>query len=240
MPVTNSSARTQIDEIGEGLYRIHTPVGSGADAFSYNQYLLVDEEPLLYHSGPRKMFGLVREAVAAVLPPEKLRHIAFSHFENDESGCLNEWLALAPGSVPLCGRVNGIINAGAFDRPPKALADGEALSLGRRRVVWFDTPHLPHGWECGHLYEETTKTLFCGDLFTQGGEGTQPLTGSDILGPSEAMRKKFDYYAHSRNDRPLLEKLARLEPTLLACMHGSAWNGDGGALLRALGKELEA
>ena len=120
------------------------------------------------------------------------------------------------------------------DRAPKAMADGERLSLGRKTVRWFDTPHLPHGWDCGYLFEESTKTLFCGDLFTHGGAETPALTESDILGPSEEFRKPLDYYAHTPNGDALLERLASTAPRTLACMHGSAWAGDGAALLRAL------
>jgi hypothetical protein len=125
------------------------------------------------------------------------------------------------------------------DRPPRALADGERLVLGRHEIQWFDAPHVPHGWETGFLNEETTRTLLCGDLFTQGGTGEVALTENDILGPSEAFRQPMDYFSHSRNAGPILEKLAATEPRTLAVMHGSAWSGDGGALLRQLAKALE-
>jgi len=124
------------------------------------------------------------------------------------------------------------------DRPPRALADGEALSLGRHTVRWLDTPHLPHGWECGYLAEETTRTLLCGDLFTQPGHTHAPLTEGDVLGPSEGFRRQMDYFAHAGNTRALLEKLAGTRPQTLACMHGSAWRGDGAGLLRALADSL--
>ena len=126
------------------------------------------------------------------------------------------------------------------DRPPQALQDGETLALGRHTVQWFDTPHLPHAWECGFLTEESTRTLLCGDLFTQGGADLPALTEADILGPSEAFRKQMDYFSHTTNARAMLEQLATSEPTTLACMHGSAWKGDGAALLRALADELTA
>lgn len=239
MSVTNPQSGTRIDEISAGIYRIHTPVGPAPGTFSFNQYLVVDEEPLLYHTGPRQMFPLVREAVSNVLSVGKLRYIGFSHFENDESGSLNEWLSVSPRAVPLCGRVNGLINAGAFDRQPRILADGEALSLGKSRITWFDTPHLPHAWECGHLFEEKSRTLFCGDLFTQGGPGALPLVTTDILGPSEAFRKQDDYYSHTRNAPEMLQRLSQLNPASLACMHGSAWQGDGANLLRALAAAFE-
>lgn len=195
--------------------------------------------PLLFHTGPRKMFALVREAVASVMPVESLRYISFSHVEADECGSLNEWLAAAPQAVPLCGQVAGmVLISDLADRAPHTLTDGETISLGSRRVRWIDTPHLPHGWDCGMLSEESTKTLFCGDLFTQPGAGLQPITETDILGPSEAFRSQMDYFSHTKNTGAILERLVSTAPATLACMHGSAWSGDGARLLRALASEL--
>jgi flavorubredoxin len=242
MPTTSTQSGTNVHEIADGIYRISTPVAlPDGQGFSFNQYLIVDDEPLLFHTGLRGLFPLVREAVASVMPVERLRHVSFSHVEADECGSLNRWLEAAPASAPLCGSVAAMVSIGDLaDRPPRALADGEALSLGRHTVRWFDTPHLPHAWECGFLMEETTRTLLCGDLFTQGGTDHPPLTESDILGPSEAFRKPMDYYSHTRNGRALLERLAAADPRTLACMHGSAWRGDGAKLLRALADSLEA
>lgn len=184
------------------------------------------------------MFPLVREGVASVMPVEKLRYIAFSHIEADECGSLNEWLAVAPQASPLCGAVAAMVSVSDLaDRPPRALADGETLSLGNHTVRWLDAPHLPHGWECGYLVEAHTKTLLCGDLFTQPGADLPAVTESDILGPSEAFRQAMDYFSHTTHAGPLLEKLASTEPATLACMHGSAWHGDGAGLLRALAGE---
>jgi flavorubredoxin len=239
--ITNQQSRTNVHEIADGIYRINTPVviEGGPGGFSFNQYLIFDDQPLIFHTGPRKMFPLVREAVASVMPVERLRYIAFSHVEADECGSLNEWLAAAPQSVPLCGTVAAMVSiTDLADRPPRALADGETLSLGQSLVRWFDTPHLPHAWECGFLMEERTKTLLCGDLFTQPGAELPPITESDILGPSEAFRHAMDYYSHTKNARGMLERLASAGPTTLACMHGSAWRGDGAGLLRALADEL--
>ena len=242
MTVTNRQSRTNVHEVAEEIYRINTPVViEGTGGFSFNQYLIVDDEPLLFHTGPRKMFPLVREAVASVLPVERLRYIAFSHVEADECGSLNEWLGVAPQSVPLCGTVAAIVSIGDLaDRAPRALADEELLRLGRHAVRWFDTPHLPHAWECGFLMEERTSTLLCGDLFTQAGADLSPITESDILGPSEAFRHKMDYFSHTKNARMMLERLASTNPATLACMHGSAWHGDGAKLLRALADSLSA
>jgi flavorubredoxin len=242
MKITNKESGTNVHEIADEIYRINTPIEiPGAGGFSFNQYLIVDDESLLFHTGLRKMFPLVREAVASVIPVERLRYIGFSHVEADECGSLNEWLAAAPESVPLCGTVAAMVSIGDLaDRDPHALADGELLSLGKHSVRWFDTPHLPHAWECGFLMEEQTSTLLCGDLFTQGGADLPPITESDILGPSEAFRKQMDYFSHTKNARAMLERLASTNPTTLACMHGSAWRGNGAKLLRALADELSA
>jgi flavorubredoxin len=242
MPITNKSSRTTIDEISDGIYRISTPIElDGGAGFSFNQYLVVDDEPLIFHTGPRKLFPIVREAVETVIPASRLRHIAFSHFEADECGSLNEWLAAAPEAAPLCGGIAAMVSVNdVADRPARALADGETMTLGRHVVRWIDAPHLPHAWECGFLFDETSRTLFCGDLFTQPGADNPPTTDGDILGPSEAFRKEFDYFSHTKDADALIGKLADCSPTTLACMHGSAWRGDGAALLRALGKELSA
>jgi flavorubredoxin len=242
MTVTDTQSGTNVHEISDGIYRINTPVKApDVGEFSFNQYLILDDEPLLFHTGPRRMFPLVRQAVASVVPVPRLRHIAFSHVEADECGSLNEWLQAAPQSAPLCGTVAAMTSIiDLADRAPRVLADGEAMSLGRHIVRWFDTPHLPHAWECGFLSEERTRTLLCGDLFTQPGAGDPPLTESDIFGPSEAFRHAMDYFSHTKNVRMLIERLASTHPATLACMHGSAWRGDGAGLLRALGDALSA
>ncbi|HXI90100.1 MAG TPA: MBL fold metallo-hydrolase [Blastocatellia bacterium] len=238
--ITNNESGTNVHEISEGIYRINTPLSVVPGGFSFNQYLIVDDEPLLFHTGLRKLFPVVVEAVRSVMPAEQLRYVAFSHFEQDECGSLNEWLAVAPRATPVCSKVAAMtsINDLAI-RPPRALAEGEVLSLGKHQVRWFDTPHLPHAWECGFMMEERTRTLLCGDLFTQPGTGAAALTESDILGPSEELRRGLDYFSHAKNTREMLDRLASAEPTTLACMHGSAWRGDGANLLRALADELD-
>lgn len=241
--ITNKDSGTNVHEIADGIYRINTPVPPGdiPGGFSFNQYLVVDDEPLLFHTGPRRLFPLVSEAIAAVMPLARLRYVALSHVEADECGALNQFLAAAPEAVPLCGQVAAMVSIGDLaDRPPKGLADGEVLPIGKHRLRWLDAPHLPHGWECGYLAETTTATLFCGDLFTQPGVGAEPLTASDILDPSEEFRRALDYYAHAPNSGALLEKLAATGSGTLACMHGSAWTGNGAALLRALAARLAA
>jgi flavorubredoxin len=235
--ITNAESGTNVSEIENGIFRINTPISipGGPGKFSFNQYLIVDDAPLLFHTGQRQLFALVSEAIAAVMPVEKLRYIALSHFEADECGALNSFLAFAPQAEALCSQIAAMVSIGDFaDRAPRALADGEELVLGRHTVKWFDTPHMPHSWECGLMTEVSTRTFFCGDLFTQGGGGEVALTESDILGPSEAFRKPLDYFAHAPRTGEMLERLAREQPSTLACMHGSAWRGDGAGLLRQL------
>jgi flavorubredoxin len=233
--ITNKETGTNIQEVAAGIFRINTPLKDVLGGFSFNQYLVVDDEPLLFHTGPRRLFPFVREAVKSAIPLAKLKYVAFSHFEADECGALNEWLEAAPHALPVCGTVAAMVSVtDVADRAPKPMADGERLILGRKVMRWLDAPHLPHGWDCGYMFEETTKTLFCGDLFTQGGAESPALTEADILGPSEEFRKPLDYYAHTPNAPELFERLARTAPRTLACMHGSAWTGDGAALLRAL------
>ena len=237
------STSTSVDEIADGIFRISTPVPPSVvpGGFTFNQYLIRDEAPLLFHTGPRMIFDAVRGGIERVLPVKTLRYVSFSHVEADECGTLNQFLALAPRAVPLCGQVAAMVSIGDLaDRAPHALADGETLSLGRHVVKWHDAPHVPHGWECGFLSETTTRTFFCGDLFTQGGDGDAALTDADILGPSEAFRAPLDYFAHAPQTTATLERLAREQPRTLACMHGSAWQGDGGALLRHLAEAVGA
>jgi flavorubredoxin len=238
--ITNTQSGTNIQEVAEGIFRINTPVSiPGAGHFSFNQYLIVDDAPLLFHTGQRQLFPLVSEAVRAVMPLEKLRYLGLSHFEADECGALNLFLAAVPQAVPVCSQVGAMVAINDFaDRAPHALADGAELALGRHTMKWFDTPHMPHSWECGLMMDMTTRTFFCGDLFTQGGAGEVAITESDILGPSEAFRGPMDYYAHAPQTTVMLERLAREQPSTLACMHGSAWRGDGAKLLRELGASL--
>jgi flavorubredoxin len=212
----------------------------GGPAFNFNQYLVLDDEPLLFHTGPQRMFPLVAEAIGKAMPLERLRYVAFSHFESDECGSLNDFLAAAPQAEAVCGQVAAMVSVNDIAvRAPRAMADGEVLRTGRRAYKWLDAPHVPHQWENGFLMETQSRTLLCGDLFTQGGAGEVPLTDGDILGPSEDFRRQMDYYAHAPQTAATLEKLAREEPRLLACMHGAAWQGDGAALLRSLARNVQ-
>ena len=237
--ITNASAGTNVHEVAAGIYRINTPIAVPGGAFNFNQYLVAGDEPLVFHTGPRKLFALVREAIGAVMPVAALRHVAFSHFEADECGSLNDFLAAAPGAAPACSHVAAMVSINdVADRPARVLRDGDTLDVGGHRLRWIDTPHVPHGWESGVLFDETTGTLFCGDLFTQPGRGEAALTEADILAPSEAFRSRTDYYTHAPRTGELLEKLAGLRPATLACMHGAAWKGDGARLLRELAAAL--
>ncbi len=242
MTITNTSSGTNVHEIAAGIFRISTPVPPSVipGGFTFNQFLIKDEQPLLFHTGPRRMFPLVREAVAHVLGDAgRLRYVGFSHVEADECGSLNDWLAVAPAAEPVCSTIGAMVSVGDLaDRPPRPLADGEELRLGTKRLRWLDAPHLPHNWECGYLYESTTKTLLCGDLFTHSGADLPPLTESEVLSPSEAARQAMGGVAIEASSRRLLEKLAATEPTTLALMHGSSYRGDGGRLLRGLADAL--
>jgi flavorubredoxin len=231
---------TSIHEIAADTYRINTAMPDMIPGgFSFNQYLLVDDKPLLFHTGPKKLFDSICRQIETLLPVASLRYIAFSHVEADECGSLAEFLAAAPQAQPVCSEVAAMVSVGDMvDAEPLGMADGQSLDLGRHQLIWQSTPHLPHGWDCGYMFDSTTRLLFCGDLFTQPGIGERPLVSDDILAPSEAFRAQMDYYAHGRDTQKLLLKLADLEPDLLACMHGSAWSGDGGGLLRDLSKAL--
>jgi len=244
MTVTNTQSGTNIVEIADRLFRVSTPVPPEVipGGFTFNQFLLVDDEPLLFHTGPRRLFPLTRDAVRHVLAPDRLRWIAFSHVEADECGALNDWLAVAPNAQPLCSQLAAMVSISDIaDRPPRGLTDGERVCLGRRNLRWVDAPHVPHTMECGYLFDETDGNLLCGDLFAQPGSHLPALIDSaaDIWEPSEAMRKAFPY-APLRDAGGIVGRLAGLEPRLLACMHGSSYRGDGAALLRQLGDALSA
>lgn len=241
MPIVNTQHGTCVDEIENGIYRISIPVDMPPMGFSFNQILIVDDEPLLFHTGPKKMFPLVREAVASVIPVSSLRYVGLSHYESDECGSMNEWLAVAPQAVPVCSQIAALVSVGDYaDRAPRGLADGEAIVLGSHAVEWINTPHMPHNWECGYMLEKSTRTLLCGDLFTQPGDKNPPLTEGDILGPSEQFRKVFDLYEYSytTHAEKFLNRLIQTHPTTLACMHGSSWKGDAAGLLKEMGKRM--
>ena len=234
--------QTRIDEIGADIYRLSTfiPEIAPPAGFTINQFLVLADEPLLFHTGPRMMFPLVKAAVERVTPVERLRWITFGHYEADECGAMNLWLAAAPEAQIAHGMtaVNISLNDTA-DRPPRALADGEVIDLGGKRVRYIDTPHVPHGWEAGVIFEETTETLFCGDLFTHLGDGPA-VTDSDIVGPALASENLFHATSLGPTTAPTIRKLGALKPRMLAVMHGSSYAGDTVAALDALAAGYDA
>lgn len=226
---------TTVDEVAEDVFRISTWVsGIGPDGFTFNQYLVRADEPLLFHTGHRSMFPAVSQAIDRVVGLDALRWISFGHFESDECGAMNDLLAAAPRAQVVNGELACLISINeAADRPPRAVADGEVVDLGGRRVRYLATPHVPHCWDAGLLFEETTATLLCGDLFTHAGRASAEPSG-DILGPAIATETLFQATALTPNTGPTIRRLADLGATTLATMHGSAYVGDTGTVLAGL------
>lgn len=226
---------TRVNEIAPRIYRLSTLVpGIGPTGFTFNQFLLDDDEPLLFHTGHRSMFPSVREAINRIVPVERLRWITFGHVESDECGAMNQFLAVAPEAQVAHGGLGCMVSINEIaDRPPRSLADGEIMELGDKRVRHIDTPHVPHAWEARVLYEETTGTLLCGDLFTRLGDGPA-LTEDDIVGPAVEAEDAFRYSSLAPSTPATIERLANLAPRTLALMHGSSFTGDCGSALRAL------
>src|SRR5689334_4108272 len=234
--------QTKINEIAEGIYRLSTfvPEIAAPAGFTFNQFLVLGDEPLMFHTGLRKIFGLNREALAKIIAPERLRWIGFGHFEADECGAMNEWLSVAPQAQLAHGPVGCMVSLNDWaDRAPRQLADGETIDLGGgKRVRYIDTPHTPHGWDAGVLYEESTQTLMCGDLFTQLGNGPA-LTDGDIVGPAIAAEDLFKYSSLNPNMGTTIRGLSELAPRTLALMHGPSFTGNGAAALRALADDYD-
>ncbi|MBW3613936.1 MAG: MBL fold metallo-hydrolase [Actinobacteria bacterium] len=217
-----------VNEIADGIYRISTWIPDVTPAgFTFNQFLVRADEPLLFHTGPRGMFPLVAEAVAKVLPVESLRWITFGHVESDECGSMNMWLTSAPRSQVAHGALGCDISLNDLcDRPPRALAEGEVLDVGGKRLRQISTPHVPHGWEAQVLYEETTGTLLCGDLFSQIGSGPA-LTTADVVDQAMVAETMFHATSLAPHTADTLRSLGDLGPGTLAIMHGSSFQGDG-------------
>jgi flavorubredoxin len=238
--ITNIETGTRVDEVARGIYQISTRLDVIPGGFTFNSYLIADDEPLLFHTGYRKLFPVTLEAIGKVLPAQKLRWIGGSHFEGDEFGALNDLLAAAPEATPFGAEIGVLTSINDYAaRPARGLQDGEEFSIGSRRMKWLYTPHVPHGWDCGILFDLSTRTMLCGDLFTQPGANMPAVTETEVLTASEGMRAMMDYYAHATSTSAILERLASLRPSMLACQHGSAYRGDGAALLRELGATLE-
>ena len=227
---------TRVDEIADGIYRLSTyvPEIAAPAGFTFNQFVVKADEPLLFHCGPRQMFPLVSEAAASVVPLDQFRWITFGHVESDECGSMNDWLAVAPRAEVAHGVTGCLVSLNDMaDRPPRALEDGEVLDLGGKRVRHFDTPHVPHNWEARVLHEETTNTLFCGDLGEHIGNGP-PVIEEDIVGPAMEAEEMFLASSLTPALAPTIRRLADLQPSTLAIMHGSSFSGDGGSTLHAL------
>jgi flavorubredoxin len=233
---------TKIAEIADGIYRLSTFVPDIAPpaGFTFNQFLVTGDEPLMFHTGLRKMFPLNRDAVSRLIPLERLRWIGFGHFEADECGAMNEWLAAAPNAQAAHGQTGCLVSLNDFaDREPRVLTDGEVIDIGGgKRVRFIDTPHTPHGWDAGVMYEESTGTLLCGDLFTQLGDGPA-LTQGDVVGPAIAAEDIFGYSALNPAMGTTIRALANFAPRTLALMHGPSFAGDGSAALHALADEYD-
>lgn len=232
--------KTKITEIADGVFRLSTFIPDvPPTGLSFSQFLIRGDEPLLFHTGMRGLFPLVRDAVSKLAPPETLRWISFGHYEADECGSMNEWLATAPRSQVAHGMTAvGVSLNDMADRAPRMLSHGEVIDLGGKRARYLDTPHVPHGWEAGLIYEETTGTLLCGDLFTQFG-ACDDTTEGDVVGAAIAGEDIANYSALNPAMGATLRKLAELKPRTLALMHGPAFHGDGAAALRALADEYD-
>jgi flavorubredoxin len=222
---------TNITEIAPDVYRISTFVPDYQ--IQFNQFLIKDDQPFLMHTGFRKMFDITREAVSRIIDPTELRWLGFSHFEPDECGALNEWLQVAPASQAVCSVVGSMVMLDDYaDRPSRALADNEVLELGKRRLRFLATPHVPHSWDAGLFFEESDHTLLCSDLFFHPGD-PEPLTESDIVGRARdsilagmksPLAKDMPYTPYTDQT---MQRLAQLAPRTFAVMHGSSFRGDG-------------
>jgi flavorubredoxin len=234
------SMETQVDEIAAGVYRLSTYTDNVPGGFTFNQFLVAGEEPLLFHTGPRQLFPSVSAALTTVVPLERLRWVSFGHWEADESGALNEWLEAAPNAEVAVGTLGTVISGTdqAIRTPRPPLANGEVLDLGGPRVRWIDTPHVPHGWDAGVLFEETTATLLCGDLFTHTG-AVPALTEKDVVGPAGAAEDIFGATCLTAATAPTIRRLAALAPRTLGIMHGASFAGDCAAALAALADDYE-
>jgi flavorubredoxin len=233
---------TPIDEIAPDVFRLSVYV-PGID-MQFNHFLVRDEESLLFHTGLKGMFPALREAVAKLIDPAKLRHISWSHFESDECGALNEWLQVAPQAEPVCTLVGKLVNVDDFSiRPARGMTPRDVLSTGKYRFRYYPSPHIPHGWDAGVLFEETGKTLFCSDLFHHFGDAA-PVTTSDLIEPTRRAMQKMQqgpligYLPYTRQTEGVLRSLAELQPKTLAVMHGSSFVGEGDRLLNGLAEVI--
>ncbi len=230
----------EVTEIADDIYRISTWIPDvSPEGFTFNQFLVMGDEPLLFHTGPRAMYPVVSEAVATVTPVESLRWITFGHVEADECGSMNMWLTAAPEAQVAHGALGCDISLNDLcDRPPRPLDDGQVIDIGGQRLRQISTPHVPHGWEAQVLFEETTGTLLCGDLLSHVG-APPALTTGDVLGPALAAEDMFGSMSLAPQTGTILRSLGDLEPTTLAIMHGSSFQGDGKQVLHDLAAAME-
>ncbi len=231
---------TRVDELADRIYRLSTFVSDiGPTGFTFNQFLVDADEPLLFHTGPRAMFPSVSSAIATVLPVERLRWITFGHLESDECGAMNLFLAAAPHAQVAHGALGCMVSINDLaDRPPEPLGPDDVYDLGGKRIRNIDTPHVPHGWDAHVLYEETTGTLFCGDLFSQVGDGPA-ISTNDLLEAAGQAEDMFSATCLTPNTAPTIRRLAELEPRTLAIMHGSSYAGDSAKALLALADDYD-
>jgi len=232
--------QTRVDEIATGIYRLSTLVPEIAPpaGFTFNQFLLMADEPLLFHCGHRFMFDGIRAAIGKLMPVERLRWISFSHFEADESGSMNLWQEQAPRAQLVHGRLGCEISLNDLSlRPPRPMNDGEVIDLGGKRVRFLATPHLPHGWDAGLMFEETTRTLLCSDLLGQVGDGPA-IARADIVGPAIEAENLWHSMSITQETAPMIRRLAALEPQTLAIMHGSSLDRGAPAALAAFAGRL--
>ncbi len=233
---------TNVHEIADGVYRLSTLIPDAAPGgFTFNQYLIAGDEPMIFHTGARQLFPLVSDAVGRVLGVERLRWLSFGHLESDECGSMNQWLAAAPASEVAFNPLGCAISLNDMsDRPPRAVSDEDALDIGGHRLRMLPTPHVPHGWEAQVMFDETTGTLFCGDLFTQTGDSPALVHDADIVQPALDAEALFGATAVTAATAPTIRRLAELAPRTLALMHGPAFVGDGRAALLDLADAYEA
>jgi len=231
----------RIDEIADRVFRVSTYVPDiGPTGFTFNQFVIDDDEPLIFHTGPRGLFPMVSSAVAKITPVPQLRWVTFGHLEADECGAMNPFLAAAPHAEVAHGATGCMVSLNDLaDRTPIPWSDGQVIELGQHRIRHVDTPHVPHGWDARVLFEETTRTLLCGDLFTQLGDGPA-VTSNDVLAPAAAAEDAFQATSLTPLTGPTIRKLAELAPATLATMHGTAFSGDGAAMLSALADDYDA
>lgn len=231
---------TKVTEIADSIYRLSTYVpNAGPGGFTFNQFLIAADEPLLFHTGGHLLFPSVSQAVSSVLPLDSLRWICFGHYEADECGAMNDFLQAAPNASVMHGMIGVMLSINdQASRPPRVLGNGEVVDIGGKRVRQINTPHVPHGWDAGLIYEEATGTLFAGDLFTITGDYAAQ-TESDIVGPALAVEDQMHFTALTPKTGSTIRMLADLQPKTLALMHNAAFSGDCSGALRELARAYE-